>query len=147
VAFDEDQLERTRIRATSYGKMVTPNPMLLRGKWFAQGDLVFTVEDHRMIQADVQVPETDIGNVTLGGAVRLRLWGYPETTFIGKSISIAPDAQTPQSGAPQTPQSSSSNVIRVRAEVPNPDGLLHPNTDGYAKLAGLDMPTWRAFGL
>jgi multidrug resistance efflux pump len=137
VAFDEDELERTRIRATSYGKMVTPNPMLLRGKWFAQGALVFTVEDHRMVQADVQVPETDIGNVMLGGAVRLRLWGYPETTFIGKSISIAPDAQTPAN--------SSTNIVRVRTQVPNPDGLLHPNTDGYAKLTGLYLPTWKAF--
>jgi putative peptide zinc metalloprotease protein len=147
VAFDEDELERTRIRATSYGKMVTPNPMLLRGKWFTQlAPLVFTVEDHRVVQADVQVPETDIDNVRLGGPVRLRLWASPEKTFIGKSISIAPNAQTSKSANPQAPQSSDSNVIRIRAEVPNPDGLLHPNTDGYAKLAGVNMPTWRAFG-
>ena len=146
VAFDEDELERTRIRATSYGKMVTSNPMLLRGKWFAQGALVFTIEDHRMVQADVQVPETDIANVRLGSPVRLRLWSSPEKTFIGETISIAPNAQTAVSAAPQTLQSFSSNVIRVRTEVPNPDGLLHPQTSGYAKMSGYYMPTWRAFG-
>ncbi len=146
VAFNEDELQRTRIRATSAGVVVTPNPLLLRGKWFTQGSLVFTVENHREVQADVQVPETDIDNVRLGGPVRLRLWGSPEVTVIGESIAIAPDAQTPTSANPQTPQSGTSNVVRVRVDVPNPDGVLHPNTDGYAKMAGLHMPTWRAFG-
>jgi multidrug resistance efflux pump len=146
VAFAEDELERTRIRATSYGTVVTQNPMLLRGKSFAQGALVFTVEDHKLLQADVQVPETDIDNVRIGGEVRLRFWGMPEKTFPATAIAIAPAGQTPSSASPQTPQSGTSNVIRVRALVPNPDGLLHTNTDGYAKLAGAQMPTWRAFG-
>jgi multidrug resistance efflux pump len=146
VAFAEDELERTRIRATSYGTMVTQNPMLLRGKSFTQGTLVFTVEDHKVLQADVQVPETDIDNVQLGGPVRLRFWGNPEKTFPGTAISIAPAGQTPASASPQTPQGGMSNVIRVRALVPNPDGQLHTNTDGYAKIAGAHMPTWQAFG-
>lgn len=146
VAFDEDQLGRTRIRANSYGTVVTPNPMLLRGKWFNQGALVFTVEDHRIVQADVQVPETDIDNVRLGGPVRLRLWGSPERTTIGKTIAVAPDAQGPTAANTQDVQSGSSNVIRVRVEVPNPDGWLHTQTDGYAKMSGIYMPTWRAFG-
>ena len=146
VAFAEDELERTRIRATSYGTVVTPNPMLLRGKSFAQGALVFTVEDHKLLQADVQVPETDIDNVRLGGSVRLRFWGIPEKTFHGKAVAIAPSAQTPSSASPQSPQSGNSNVVRVRALVANPDGVLRPNTDGYAKIAGLYMPAWQAFG-
>jgi putative peptide zinc metalloprotease protein len=137
VAYNEDELARTRIRATAAGKVVTPNPMLLRGKWFAQGAPVLTVEDHRQVQADVQVPESDIGNVRFGGAVRLRLWGYPDTTFLGKAVALAPDAQTPQN--------STTNVIRVRTEVPNPADLLHPNMSGYAKMTGLYMPTWNAF--
>ena len=145
-AYDEDQLERTRIRATSRGTVVTPNPMLLRGKWFAQGALVLTVEDHRMVQADVQVPETDIDHVHLGGPVRLRFWGSPEETTIGRAITIAPDAQAPTSANPKDAQAGSSNVIRVRVEVPNPDRAIHPQTDGYAKMAGYHMPTWRAFG-
>ena len=60
--------------------------------------------------------------------------------------TVMPSGQTPASASPQTPQSGSSNVIRVRALVPNPDGQIHTNTDGYAKIAGAYMPTWRAFG-
>ena len=138
VAYNEDQLERTRIRATSYGTVVTPNPMLLRGQWFAQGQLVFTVQDLRTVQADVQIPETDIGHVALNGVVRLRPWGYPETTFPGTSMAIAGDAQPDPGG-------SGSNIIRVRAELPNPDGALHPNMTGYAKVSGVYMPAWKAF--
>lgn len=146
VAYDEDQLERTRIRATSYGTMVTPDPMLLRGEWFTQGALVFTVEDHHVMQADVQVPESDIDHVRLGARARLRLWGSPGHTEIGKVVAIAPDALTPTTANPQDPQSSSSNVIPVRVELPNPDGRLHPQTDGYAKIVGPHMPAWKAFG-
>jgi putative peptide zinc metalloprotease protein len=146
LAFAEDELERTRIRATGYGTLVTQNPMLLRGKSFAQGAPVFTIEDHKVLQADVQVSETDIDNVRLGGLVRLRFWGMPEKTFVGKAIAIAPAGQTPSSASPQTPQTGTTNIIRVRALVPNTDGLLYPNTDGYAKIAGANMPTWRAFG-
>jgi multidrug resistance efflux pump len=146
VVFAEDELERTRIRATNYGTVVTQNPMLLRGKSFAQGALVFTVEDHKVLQADVQVPETDIDNVRLGRSVRLRFWANPEKTYPGTTIAIAPAGQTPSSASPQTPQSGTSNVIRVRTLVPNPDGQLHTNTDGYAKIAGAEMPAWRAFG-
>ena len=127
--------------------MVTPNPMLLRGQWFNQGASVFSVEDHRVLQADVQVPEDDIENVRLGGPVRLRLWGAAERTVIGKSIAVAPDAQSPTVANNKDVQTSTSNVIRVRVEVPNPDGMLHPQTDGYAKMSGYYMPTWRAFGL
>ena len=137
VAYNEDQLDRTRIRATSYGAVVTPNPMLLRGQWFAQGQLVFTVQDLRNVQVDVQVPETDIGHVALNGAVRLRPWGYPEITFPGTSMAVAGDAQSDPS--------SGGNVIRVRADLPNPDGTLHPNMTGYAKLSGVYMPAWKAF--
>jgi putative peptide zinc metalloprotease protein len=138
VAYNEDQLERTRIRATAYGSVVTPNPMLLRGQWFTQGQLVFTVQDLRTVQADVQVPETDIGHVQLGGNVRLRPLGYPEITFPGTAMAIAGDAQPDPGG-------SGTNIIRVRADIPNPDGALHPTMTGYAKLTGLFMPTWQAF--
>ena len=138
VAYNEDQLERTRVRATSYGTIVTPNPMLLRGQWFAQGAMVLTVQDLRTVQADVQVPEMDIGHVLLTGTVRLRPWGFPTTTFRGRTIGIAGDAQPDPGG-------SGTNIVRVRTEIANPDGALHPNTTGYAKLTGPYMPTWAAW--
>jgi len=142
VAYYEDQLERTRIRATSAGEVVTPNPQLLRGQWFnpsnANGAVVFTVEDHRTVQADVYVPETDLDHVRIGGGVRARPWGYPTDMFQGKVMAIAPDAQT-------DPNGGSTNVIRVRAEFPNPSGRLHPLMDGWAKMTGVYMPTWEAF--
>jgi multidrug resistance efflux pump len=142
VAYYEDQLERTRIRATSAGRVVTQNPQLLRGQWFnpnvPNGALVFTVEDQHIVQADVYVPETDIDHVRVGGAVRARPWGYPKDIFPGKVVSIAPDAQPDPGGG-------SSNVIRVRTEIPNPDGRLHPTMAGYAKLTGVYLPTWESF--
>lgn len=142
VAFYEDQLERTRIRATSAGKVVTANPQLLRGQWYnpsgTSGALIFTVEDQHIVQADIYVPETDIGHVLVGGTVRIRPWGYPKETFTGTASAIAGDAQT-------DPNGGSSSVIRVRAKIPNPDGRLKPTMAGYAKLDGVYLPTWEAF--
>lgn len=142
VAYDEDQLERTRIRATSPGKVVTPNPQLLRGMWFnptvQNGATVFTVEDQHVVQADIYVPETDVGHVRVGGVVRAKPWGYAKETFTGTVISIASDAMTDPAG-------STTPVVRVRARIPNPDGKLRPTMDGYAKMTGVYLPTWEAY--
>lgn len=138
VAYNEDQLQRTRVQATSYGTVVTPNPMLLRGQWFAEGQLVFTVQDLRTVQADVQVPETDIGHVQIGGGVRIRPWAFPEAIFPGTAIAIADDAQ-------KDPGGSNTNIVRVRADIPNPDGALRATMSGYAKIIGPYMPAWKAF--
>jgi multidrug resistance efflux pump len=142
VTYYEDQLGRKRIRATSTGKVVTPNPQLLHGQWFnpavPNATLVFTLEDHRNVQADVYVPETDIKHVQIGGAVRGRPWAYPNASFPGKVVSIAPNAQS-------DPNGGSTNVIRVRTEFPNPEGRLHPSETGYAKMTGVYLPTWEAF--
>ena len=45
----------------------------------------------------------------------------------------------------ETPANSTTNIIRVRTEVPNPADLLHPNMTGYAKMTGAYMPTWNAY--
>jgi multidrug resistance efflux pump len=143
LAYAEDQLERTRVRATSAGRIVTANPMLLRGKWFnpavPEGAQVFTIEDDQIAQTDVYVPETDIANVRVNAPVRARLWAHPEETFTGKVVAIAPSAEP-------DPNGSTGNVVRIKVEIPNPEHRLRTGMNGYAKIEGDYMPTWRAFG-
>jgi multidrug resistance efflux pump len=143
LAYADDQLERTRVRATSAGRIVTANPMLLRGKWFnpavPEGAQVFSIEDDRIAQTDVYVPETDIANVRVNAPVRARLWAHPEETFTGKVVSIAPSAEP-------DPNGGSGNVVRIKVEIPNAEHRLRTGMNGYAKIDGDYMPTWRAFG-
>jgi putative peptide zinc metalloprotease protein len=36
-------------------------------------------------------------------------------------------------------------VVRVVAQIPNPDGLLRPRMSGYAKVQTVEMPVWVSF--
>jgi len=136
VSFWKDQLNRTRIRATASGTVVTPDPQLMMGQYLQAGTTALTLEDHRVAHIAVQVPEYDIRDIHLGSLVRAKAWGYEYTTWPGKTTLIAPDAQ---------PNGTMGNVVRVIAEVPNPDGLLRPTMTGEAKVQTVDMPVWMAF--
>ncbi len=135
-SFAEDQLGRTRIRAAAAGTVVTPNPQLMKGKYLKEGDLFVQIQDHRIAHVEVQVPETDIREIRLDGRVRAKAWGYEHKTWIGKVTLIASDAQTTQ---------AYGTVVRVVADIPNPDGLLRPHMSGYAKVQTAEMPVWESF--
>ncbi|MBS0560131.1 MAG: efflux RND transporter periplasmic adaptor subunit [Proteobacteria bacterium] len=136
VSYWKDQLNRTRIRATASGTVVTPDPQLMMGQYLQTGTTALTLEDHRVAHVAVLVPEYDIRDIHLGSRVRARAWGYEYTTWEGKTTLIAPDAQ---------PNGTMGNVVRVIAEIPNPDGLLRPTMTGEAKVQTVDMPVWMAF--
>ena len=136
VSYWRDQLGRTRIRATASGQVVTPDPQLMIGKFLLEGSVFVNIEDHRVAHVEVQVPETDIRDIHIGSLVRAKAWGYEHTMWLGKTILIAPDAQ---------PNQTLGNVVRVVAEIPNPDGLLRPDMSGDAKVETVDMPVWISY--
>jgi multidrug resistance efflux pump len=137
VSYWKDQLARTRIRATAAGQVVTPDPQLLMGKFLQEGTQFIQLEDHRVAHVEVLVPETDIREVHVGGLIRAKAWGYEHTFWLGKVVLIAPDAQPNQAAG--------GNVVRVVAEIPNPDGLLRPDMSGYAKVETVYMPVWVSY--
>lgn len=135
-AFWQDQLDRTRIRATAAGEVVTPDPQLMMGKYLKDGDPFIQIEDHAVAHVEIQVPEDDIREIHVGSQVRAKAWGYEHQTWPGKVRLIAPDAQ---------PNASFGNVVRVVADIPNPKGLLRPAMSGYAKVETVNMPVWESF--
>lgn len=136
VAYAEDQLARTRIRATASGTVVTPNPQLQYGKFLKLGQTFVLLQDNRVAHVEVQVPETDIREIYIGSPVRAKAWGYEHTIWTGKVTLIARDAMATQ---------SFGNIVRVVAEIPNPEGLLRPQMSGYAKVQTVEMPVWISF--
>jgi multidrug resistance efflux pump len=136
VAYAEDQLARTRIRASASGTVVTPNPQLMYGKYLKQGQPFVALQDNRVAHIEVQIPETDIRDIYVGSRVRAKAWGYERMTWTGKVTLIAHDA---------TSVGALGNVVRVVAEVPNPDGFLRPQMSGYAKVQTAEMPVWVSF--
>jgi multidrug resistance efflux pump len=133
--YREDQLARTELVATAPGRVTTVNVALNLGAYLDTGDVFVEIEDHALAQAEVLVPESDIGEVQVGDQVRLRSWANPSEERIGFVTAIAPVAETLDFG----------RIVRVKTAIPNEEGLLRPGQTGYAKIEGSEMRVWEAY--
>ncbi|UOM32849.1 HlyD family efflux transporter periplasmic adaptor subunit [Acuticoccus sp. I52.16.1] len=133
--YAEDQLERTRIRAPIDGRIITPNVHLLAGDWMQTGEEFLTLEDTRTVEAQIDMPETDITLISEGDKVRLKSWSNMDREVDGVVTEVAPSAEAREYGT----------VVRVRATVPNTEGYLRPQMTGYAKVEGAEMRVWEAY--
>jgi multidrug efflux pump subunit AcrA (membrane-fusion protein) len=135
LAFARDQLADTTVRAPTPGRVMTPNVNLLTGTYLHRGAELLTLEDTHTLQAEISLPEADVGLVKVGDNVRLRPWANEDREIAGKVTNIAPAAQTKSYGT----------IVRVGASIPNPEDSLRPAMTGYAKIDGEDMRVWEAF--
>jgi RND family efflux transporter MFP subunit len=135
LAFERDQLAQTDVRAPKEGRVVTPNVHLLTGIWLRRGAKLLVLDDTRTLEAEVNVPEADVGAVKVGDQVRLRPWSNDDREIAGTVTEITPTAQPTSYGM----------VVRVKASIPNPEVSLRPAMTGYAKIEGEDMRVWEAF--
>ena len=135
LAFARDQLADTTVRAPTAGRVMTPNVSLLTGTYLRRGAELLTLEDTHMLQAEINLPEADVGLVKVGDNVRLRPWADEDREIVGKVTGIAPAAQTKSFGT----------IVRVGASISNADDALRPAMTGYAKIDGQDMRVWEAF--
>ncbi len=127
------ELELTVVRTGLDGKVVTPYVDQKVGQFLRKGELFAVVEDARTVRIEVSVPEADIPQVRMGAKVEAVLWAYSNQTFAGKVLSIATAGNNDQKAI----------VVRVLAELDNPDGLLKSEMTGYAKIATASRPVWR----
>jgi multidrug efflux pump subunit AcrA (membrane-fusion protein) len=130
-----DQLADTTVRAPTAGRVMTPNVNLMTGTYLRRGAELLTLEDTHTLQAEISLPEADVGLVKVGNDVRLRPWANEDREIDGKVTSIAPAAQSKSYGT----------IVRVGASIPNPEDSLRPAMTGYAKIGGEDMRVWEAF--
>ncbi len=133
--YAELQLEQTRIRAVTDGQIVSSLDTVPVGAFLNQGDLFAVLENNRELVAQIEVPETDIGDVKLGAKVELKTWSEADSSVWGEVYRIAPRADTRDFG----------RIVRVSVKVPNPDGALSSNMTGYAKVAAGEAPVWEVF--
>lgn len=75
---------------------------------------VFKIIDTSRVWVDANVFEKDLSRVRVGQGVRLSVTAFPGTTFSGRVIFI------------NTVVDPDSRTVKVRTEVPNPDGRLKP---------------------
>jgi len=135
LAYYEDQYDRTFLRMPFDGHVVTSLLRQKVGTFLREGDVFAVVEDSSTIQAQVQIPESDIGDISIGSLVRLKVWAYPTTIFDGKVSSIDPTAVNGAQG----------RVVLILTDVPNKDFILKSGMTGAAKVEAGEKPVIVAF--
>jgi membrane fusion protein (multidrug efflux system) len=90
------------LRQVSLGALVSP------------GTVITTLDDDRTIKLDFTLPEAALSAVAVGQAIDATSDAWPDVAFEGRIANI--DSRVD----PET------RAIRVRAELPNPDGKLRP---------------------
>lgn len=92
------------------------------GMTVAAGETLARVNGLSSVWLAVAVPESDAGAITVGQAVEARLPAFSGTTLNGKVSAILPETNP------------DSRTLRVRVELPNPDGRLRPGLTAQVRL-------------
>ncbi|MGC8761789.1 MAG: efflux RND transporter periplasmic adaptor subunit [Bryobacteraceae bacterium] len=91
-------------------------------------DALMTIADLSSVWITSDVPETDIRNIRLNAPITFELAAYPGETFHGR-VTLIGDTVDPQ-----------TRTVKVRSEIPNPDGRLKPEMFGTVHLAEQTEP-------
>jgi putative peptide zinc metalloprotease protein len=121
------------LRKRAQFELVTPHAGLVFGEdlqrsvgqFFQKGAEICRVADTRRLLLRVQVPEREIGDVSLGYRVRLRTRSFPDRTFEGVVSKIGGESERDQ---------NSQTTYRVELMIENTDGLLRPGMTAYARI-------------
>jgi cobalt-zinc-cadmium efflux system membrane fusion protein len=92
------------------------------GKLVATSDLLFEVVDTSTMWAELDVPETDLPDVTLDQSVVLQIEGIAGRDLAGRISYLAPSVD------PHT------RTVKARVQIANPDGALRANMYGRARI-------------
>jgi putative peptide zinc metalloprotease protein len=129
LSYYEGELEKTRLRMPSDGRVITMNLQSMINRYLDDGDLFAKVENARKVRVEVAVPEVDISRVTEGGRVRLKVWGFPHRVFVGEVVDIYPS----------TSDTGYGEAVPVITIIDNDAALLKSGMTGQAKIQGEEM--------
>lgn len=94
------------------------------GMSVAAGDTLARVNGLSSVWLAVAVPEAQAGVLAIGQSVEARLPAFPGEVLDGTVSAILPEAN------------ADSSTLRVRIELPNPDGRLRPGLTAQVRLTG-----------
>jgi multidrug resistance efflux pump len=97
----------------------------LVGQNFQKGAEICRVADTRQLLLRIQVPEREIGDVSIGHPVRLKARSFPDHIFHGVVSKIGGEGERDQ---------YSQATYRVELTIDNNDGLLKPGMTAFARI-------------
>jgi RND family efflux transporter MFP subunit len=123
-AVRDEQLRAATVRSPVSGVVLTPRPEERVGSWADAGSPVLVLGRTDTLELEFTVDQRDLGRVSLGEEVRLRVDAFPQRTFAGRVSAVADIGL----------DSAGTVVFPVRAAVPNADGSLRPGMVAYARV-------------
>jgi HlyD family secretion protein len=103
------------------------------GETVTAGAPLLTLTRLDPVQLTLYIPTDQIGRVTLGQSVEVRVDSFPDEVFRGQVVYISSRAEfTPHSL--QTPGERARAVFAIRVRLPNADGRLRPGMPADAVL-------------
>jgi multidrug resistance efflux pump len=146
--YNQDQIQRTTLVMPIDGHLITSYLDRKVGTYFKQGEMFAVAEDNRHIRGEVQVPEYDVGEFSVGRTAEIKLLAYPNKPITGKVVSIEPTTSNESTGSAiltQARPEDSERFVTVIVDIPNTDKILKAGMSGYAKIQGRTMPAIAAF--
>jgi len=114
----EIQLAHTELKAPFAGMILSRN--VEPGEVVAPNQEVLTIADLSRVDLKVFVGETEIGKITPGHPVDVKIDTFPDKTYIGRVAYVSPQAEfTPK--IIQTHKERVKLVFLVKVSVPNPN--------------------------
>jgi len=128
--FTEEQIDELRhnpeesvlleVRAPFAGEIV--ERVAVRGELVDAGRHLFTLADRSVMWAMLNIPEVHLARVQSGQTVELQFDSIPGKTFTGALTWISAEVD------------ERSRMVRARAEVPNPEGILRARMFARARI-------------
>jgi RND family efflux transporter MFP subunit len=128
----ETELGRTELTVPTSGVVLTPNIERRRGEHLRRGEALLEVADFTTMEIEISLAGHDLERVSIGQPARLKVHAYPQRTFRGQVVRIAPAADRDGS-------------FRVTVGLPNADGALRPGMTGRAHVEVPARPVLASF--
>lgn len=133
----QDQLAKTIIQAPMSGKVTRLNveegETVVIGTMNNPGSLILTISDLSVVEAVVEVDETDVPEISLGDSAVVELDAFPEQQFAGRVTEIGNSAIVPPSTTAGTGQTAAID-FEVVITLDNPGTLLRPDLSATADI-------------
>lgn len=138
-ALDEaqDQLARTVIRAPMTGTVTRLNieegEMAVVGTMNNPGSLLLTISDLAVVEALVEVDETDLPEIALGDSALVEIDAFPDKRFRGTVTRMGNSAIRPPASTAGTGQAAAIS-FEVVVTLENPPVVLRPDLSATADI-------------
>jgi HlyD family secretion protein len=133
----QDQLAKTIIRAPISGKVTRLNveagETVVIGTMNNPGSLILTISDLSVVEAVMEVDETDVPSITLGDSAIVELDAFPDRRFTGRVTEIGNSAILPPSQTAGTGQTAAID-FEVVITLDDPGILLRPDLSATADI-------------